>query len=74
MRVIKAGSIQNGDELKLVKTNEGSLSIFDISDILFKDVNNVEKMKAALDLKYLTEEIKERFRERLMKLGDFSSL
>ena len=74
LRVIKAGSIQNGDELKLVKTNEGSLSIFDISDILFKDVNNVEKMKAALDLKYLTEEIKERFRERLMKLGDFSSL
>ena len=31
-------------------------------------------MKKALDLKFLTEEIKERFRERLMKLGDFSSL
>ena len=42
--------------------------------ILFKDVNNIDKMKHALDLKYLTEEIKERFRERLMKLGDYSSL
>ena len=33
-----------------------------------------DEMKAALNLKYLTEEIKERFRERLMKLGDFDSL
>ena len=74
LRVTKTGSIQNGDELKLIKTEKDSLSLFDISDILFKDVNNIEKMKAALDLKYLTEEIKERFRERLMKLGDFDSL
>ena len=39
-----------------------------------KNIKNIEKMKAALNLKYLTEEIKERFRERLMKLGDFDSL
>ena len=45
-----------------------------IFEILFKDISNVAKMKAALNLKYLTEEIKERFRERLMKLGDFDSL
>jgi len=72
--VIQNGSIQSGDELKLIKTEENSLSLFDIASILFKDINNIEKMKAALDLKYLTEEIKERFRERLMKLGDFDSL
>jgi MOSC domain-containing protein YiiM len=72
--VIRNGSIQSGDELKLIKTEENSLSLFDIASILFKDINNIEKMKAALDLKYLTEEIKERFRERLMKLGDFDSL
>ena len=72
--MIQNGSIESGDELKLIKTEEDSLSLFDISSILFKDINNIEKMKAALDLKYLTEEIKERFRERLMKLGDFDSL
>ena len=72
--MIQNGSIQSGDELKLIKTEEDSLSLFDIASILFKDINNIEKMKAALDLKYLTEEIKERFRERLMKLGDFDSL
>ena len=74
LRVIKTGSIKSGDEMKLVKKEEESLSLYDISDILFKDISNVEKMKAALNLKYLTEEIKERFRERLMKLGDFDSL
>ena len=74
LRVVRNGSIQSGDELKLIKTEENSLSLFDIASILFKDINNIEKMKAALDLKYLTEEIKERFRERLMKLGDFDSL
>ena len=74
LRVIQTGSIQKGDELKLIKSEENSLSLYDISLVLYKDINNIEKMKAALNLKYLTEEIKERFRERLMKLGDFDSL
>ena len=74
LRVIKTGSIKSGDEMKLIKKEEESLSLYDISEILFKDISNVAKMKAALNLKYLTEEIKERFRERLMKLGDFDSL
>ena len=50
------------------------MSIKDISTILFVDLKNIELMKKALDIKSLTEEIKEKFRERLMKLGDFSSL
>ena len=37
-------------------------------------IKNIDLMKKALDIKPLTEEIKEKFRERLMKLGDFSSL
>ena len=41
---------------------------------LVQDVKNIDLMKKALDIKPLTEEIKEKFRERLMKLGDFSSL
>ena len=45
-----------------------------IASILFVDIKNIDLMKKALDIKPLTEEIKEKFRERLMKLGDFSSL
>ena len=50
------------------------MSIKEIASILFVDVKNIELMKKALDIDTLTEEIKEKFRERLMKLGDFSSL
>ena len=50
------------------------MSLKDIASLLFVDVKNIDSMKKAVDIKSLTEEIKEKFRERLMKLGDFSSL
>ena len=50
------------------------MSLKEIASILFVDIKNIELMKKALDIDSLTEEIKEKFRERLMKLGDFSSL
>ena len=74
LRVLDVGKISREDELKVVKKEPNSLSLFDIANLIFKDIDNVEKMKQALDITPLTEEIKERFRERLMKLGDFDSL
>ncbi|OUX18245.1 MAG: hypothetical protein CBE17_02485 [Gammaproteobacteria bacterium TMED257] len=74
LRVIKDGTISTNDEIIISKKEPNSLSIYQIAELIFKDINNIDKMKHALDLKYLTEEIKERFRERLMKLGDFGSL
>ena len=74
MRVLETGKISKNDDVKHIRKESNSLSIYEVSEILFKDVGNIDKMKHALDLKYLTEEIKERFRERLMKLGDYSSL
>jgi hypothetical protein len=50
------------------------MSLKDIANLLFVDIKNIELMKKALNIDTLTEEIKEKFRERLMKLGDFSSL
>ena len=50
------------------------MSLKEIASVLFVDIKNIGLMKKALDIKPLTEEIKEKFRERLMKLGDFSSL
>ena len=74
LRVIHDGEITTGDEIQKVHAEDNSMSIKDISNLLFVDVKNIELMKKALDIKPLTEEIKEKFRERLMKLGDFSSL
>jgi MOSC domain-containing protein YiiM len=74
LRVIHDGEIASGDEIQKVHAEDNSMSIKDISNLLFVDVKNIELMKKALDIKPLTEEIKEKFRERLMKLGDFSSL
>ena len=74
LRVIHDGEITSGDEIHKVHSEENSMSIKDIAHLLFVDVKNIELMKQALDIKPLTEEIKEKFRERLMKLGDFSSL
>ena len=74
LRVIHDGEISPGDAIHKVYSEENSMSIKDIAHLLFVDVKNIELMKQALDIKPLTEEIKEKFRERLMKLGDFSSL
>jgi MOSC domain-containing protein YiiM len=74
LRVLDVGKISREDELKVVKKEPNSLSLFDIADLIFKDIDNVEKMKKALDIASLTEEIKEKFRERLIKLEDFSSV
>ena len=74
LRVLETGSISRGDEVEYIRKESDSMSVYEIAEILFKDVNNIDKMTKAVDLKYLTEEIKERFRERLMKLGDYSSL
>jgi MOSC domain-containing protein YiiM len=74
LRVIEDGDITAGDEIQKIHHEENSMSLKDIANLLFVDIKNVELMKKALNINALTEEIKEKFRERLMKLGDFSSL
>jgi len=74
LRVIQEGEIMLGDEIEKIHSEKNSMSLKDIAHLIFVDVKNIELMKRALDIKPLTEEIKEKFRERLMKLGDFSSL
>ena len=74
LRVIKDGDITAGDEIQKIRHEENSMSLKDIANLLFVDIKNIDLMKKALNIDALTEEIKEKFRERLMKLGDFSSL
>ena len=74
LRVLQIGKISIDDEIKIIRNNDSSLSVYQISKLLFDDINNKEQMKKALGIKLLSEEIKEKFRERLMKLGDFDAL
>ena len=74
LRVIEPGTISKNDSVELVNRDNEEISVYDTAQLLFTDIKNVEKMKKAVDVKHLSEEIKEKFRERLMKLGDFSSL
>ena len=73
-RVLQDGVIAPGDQFEKIDSEENSMSLKDVANLLFVDIKNIDLMKKALSIDSLTEEIKEKFRERLMKLGDFSSL
>ena len=74
LRVIQKGTIKIGDEIKIARNNDQTMSVFNIAKLLFDDINNKDEMKKSLGIKLLSEEIKEKFRERLMKMGDFDAL
>ena len=73
-RVIQDGDLEKGDDIEIIHREENSMSLKEISNLLFVDIKNINAMKNALEVDPLTEEIKEKFRERLRKLGYFSSL
>ena len=74
MKVIKCGSIEKGDSLKLIRRDNTNMSIYEISKLIFDKNYNVVKMKKALEIDCLSEEIKERFNTRLVKLGHYETL
>ncbi|MBS82898.1 MAG: MOSC domain-containing protein [Gammaproteobacteria bacterium] len=71
MKVLKNGKINPNDSLNMIKKEDNSMSVYEVAKLLYTDINNIDKMKSAIELKTLTEEIKEKFRERLIKLGEF---
>ena len=73
MKVINDGKIKKGDEIELTYREPNSMTVYDISMLLFSD-NNIEKMKKAVSLDFLTDEIKQRFNERLAKLGHYETI
>ena len=74
MKVIKSGFIEKGDSLKLIHRDKETMSIYEISKLIFDKNDNVEKMKKALQIDCLSEEIKTRFNTRLVKLGHYENL
>ena len=73
MKVINDGIIKKGDEIELTYREPNSMTIYDISMLLFSD-NNIKKMKRAASLDCLTDEIKQRFNQRLAKLGHYETI
>jgi len=70
-KVIKTGDIEKESILKLIKREKNSLSLYDVSKLLFNEESNVDMMIKALEMPYLSDEIKTRFRSRLAKLGHY---
>ena len=73
MKVIKPGKMSKGDEIEITKHESSSMTIFEIMELLYKDTKNIDQMKKALNIESLTEEIKDKFRERLLKLGSYET-
>ena len=74
MKVLTPGKISKGDEITITRQESSSMTVYEIMYLLYKDLQNTDQMKRALKISSLTEDIKEKFRERLLKLGDYSSL
>tara|TARA_B100000575_G_C23118498_1_gene646916 strand:+ start:1597 stop:2256 length:660 start_codon:yes stop_codon:yes gene_type:complete len=73
MKVLNDGKIKKGDEIELINRESQTMSVFDISKLIFSE-NNVEAMKKAIAMPFLTDEIKQRFNERLVKLGHYDTI
>ena len=70
-KVIKQGQIKKGDNLELIHRQNDTMSIYEVSKLIFDKNSNVEQLKKAVEIKYLSEEIKERFINKLAKLGHY---
>ncbi len=68
MRVIKQGKIEKGDGLELVHREKNSMSVYEVSKLIFDSNDNIEKIKEAVKMNYLSDEIKNRFNDKLDKL------
>ena len=49
LRVLEPGKISKNDEVEYIRKEKQSLSVYEVAEILFRDINNIDKMKQALD-------------------------
>ena len=73
-KVIKQGQIKKGDNLELIHRENDTMSIYEVSKLVFDKNSNVEQLKKAVEIKYLSEEIKARFINKLAKLGHYEAI
>jgi MOSC domain-containing protein YiiM len=71
------GELLNNDfsnDYGLTHRENNSMSVYEISKLIFDSNNNIEKIKKAVKLDYLSDEIKTRFNVKLAKLGHYETL
>ena len=71
MEHLKQGQIKKGDNLELIHRENDTMSIYEVSKLVFDKYSSVEQLKKAVEIKYLSEEIKARFINKLAKLGHY---
>ena len=71
MKVIKSGEIEKNDNVELIHREKNSMSVYDVSKLIFNEYTDVSKIKKALSMSYLSEEIKTRLTKTLVKLGHY---
>jgi MOSC domain-containing protein YiiM len=74
MEVLKGGPISKGNDLELIHREEITMSVYEISKLIFDAKDNIDAMQKALKINCLSEEIKERFSSRLVKLGHYDAI
>lgn len=73
-KVIKKGEIVKGDSLELIYRESNSMSVYEVSRLIFDKNENIDQMKKAMKIECLSEEIKTRLSSRLVKLGHYEIL
>jgi len=71
MKVIKNGEIEKNDNVELIHREKNSMSVYDVSKLIFNEYADINKIKKALGMSYLSEEIKKRLTKTLVKLGHY---
>ena len=73
-KVIKKGEIIKGDTLELIHRENNTMSVYEVSRLIFDKNENIDQMKKAMKIECLSEEIKTRLSSRLVKLGHYETL
>ena len=73
-KVIKEGEIIKGDSLELIHRESNTMSVYEVSRLIFDKDENIDQMKKAMKIEHLSDEIKTRLSSRLVKLGHYEIL
>ena len=69
LRVLEEGEVGAGDEVMLVQSDPGGMTVREVSDLLFFDKENLESTRRAMHIPALSHGWKGSFAERLAKAG-----
>ncbi len=69
LRVLEEGEVGAGDEIELVKTGEGSMTIREIHNLMYFDTDDLDGIRRAITLAALAPGWRDSFAESIAKAG-----